>query len=100
MSAKIFAEAVVRNLSATDTRASFLKVRARGKTAVIGYESEGDWIPLLRIAGGSGAYNVADLQVRHRSSWQPTFIRGVPAKLAQELSGPLAFLWELHVDPP
>jgi hypothetical protein len=99
VSARIFAEAVVRNLCAEDARASFLEVRARGKTAVIGYESVGEWIPLLRIAGGSGAYNVADLQVRHRSSWQPTLIRGVPAKLAQELAGPIAFVWQLHVDP-
>lgn len=99
MSAGVFAEAVVRNLCAADARASFLEVRAQGKTAVIGYESESEWIPLLRIAGGSGAYNVADLQVRHRSSWQSTLVRGVPAKLAQALAGPMAFVWQLHADP-
>lgn len=96
MSAEWFAQQVIDAVVEADERASFLAVRARGKTAVIGYEDEGDWVPLFRVAHGSGAYNVANLQVRHRTSWMPTLVRGVPAKVAEELIGPLRFLWEQH----
>ncbi len=96
MSAERFANAVVREIVTADERASFLAVRARGKTAVIGYDDDGEWVPLFRVAHGSGAYNVANLQVRHGRSWQPTLVRGAPARIAEELIGPLRFLWEQH----
>lgn len=85
MSAEWFAQQVIDAVVEADERASFLAVRARGKTAVIGYDDEGDWVPLFRVAHGSGAYNVANLQVRHRTSWKPTLVRGVPVKIAEEL---------------
>ena len=97
MNAKVFAGRLLDRLTTADPAAAFLKVRARGKTAVLGYECEGEWIPLLRVAGGSGAYNVADLQVRHRTSWQPTFTRGVPAVLAGQLAEALRFTWAMHI---
>lgn len=96
MNAAGFARQVVDAVVAADERANFLEIRPRGKTAVIGYDDQGQWVPLFRIAHGSGAYNVANLQVRHGSSWQPTFVRGIPAKVAEELIGPLRFLWEQH----
>lgn len=96
LSAESFANAVLRDLVKADQRAEFLAVRARGKTAVLGYDDEGEWVPLFRIAGGSAAFNVADLQVRHQRGWQPTFVRGVPKLIAEQLSGPLRFLWEFH----
>jgi len=96
MNAASFANDVVREIVAADERASFLAVRARGKIAVIGYDDAGEWVPLFRVAHGSAAYNVANLQVRHRNSWQPTLVRGVPATIAEELIGPLRFLWEPH----
>jgi hypothetical protein len=96
MSAQRFADEVVWQLTKADERASFIVARARGKTAVLGYEYDGEWVPLFRITGGSAAYNVASLQVRHRSGWQPTFVRGVPATMAERLSGPFRFLWEIH----
>ena len=97
MNAKLFAERLLHELTTADQAAAFLRVRARGKTAVLGYECEGEWVPLLRVGGGSGAYNVADLQVRHRTSWQPTFTRGVPAVLAKQLAEPLRFTWAMHI---
>ena len=96
MSAERFAQAVVDAVAAAENDARFLVVRARGKTAVIGYDDSGEWVPLFRIAHGSGAYNVADLQVRHGRAWEPTHVRGVPVKIAEELVGPLRFLWEMH----
>lgn len=96
MNAERFADLVLRELVNRDELARFLSVRARGKTAAIGYEVDEEWVPLLRIANGSAAYNVADLQVRHRRKWQPTFVRGVPAVIAENLAGPLRFVWELH----
>ena len=96
MNAGSFAESVLKAVIAADERARFLSARQRGKTAIIGYLDEGEWVPVFRITGGSAAYNVADLQVRHGSSWQPTLVRGIPAVVAEALSGPLRFLWEQH----
>ncbi len=97
MSAQYFADCVLKELKNLDPQSDFLQVRARGKTAVLGYEDQSEWVPIFRIAGGSGAYNVADLQVRHRTTWQPTFIRGVPAVLAKQLASELRFIWESHI---
>ena len=96
MNAGSFAQAVLRAVIAADERASFLTARPHGKTAVIGFLDDGEWVPVFRITGGSGAYNVASLQVRHRTTWQPTLVRGVPAAVAEQLIGPLRFLWEQH----
>jgi hypothetical protein len=96
MSAERFANCVIREMVAVDERAGFLKVRARGGTAVLGYDDEGEWVPVFRVAHGSGAYNVANLQVRQRRSWQSTLVRGTPAMLAEHLLGPFRFLWEQH----
>ncbi len=96
MNAESFAISVIQKIVAADKRASFLAVRARGRTAVIGYDDAGEWVSILRFAHGSGSYNVADLQVRHHRSWKPTFVRGTPERIADELIGPLRFLWEQH----
>ncbi len=96
MNAQCFADSVIREIVAADERASFLTVRARGKTAVIGYDDEGEWVPIFRVAHGSASYNVANLQVRQGRAWQPTLVRGIPAQIADELIGPLRFLWEQH----
>lgn len=96
MTAETFAQSVLYAVAEADERASFLSVRARGKTAVIGYLDDDEWVPVFRIAGGSGAYNVANLQVRHRTKWEPTLVRGVPNVIAEQLIGPLRFLWEQH----
>ncbi len=97
MSAKYFANCVIEEMVAVDERADFLRVRARGKTAVLGYYDDREWVPVFRVAHGSGAYNVANLQVRYRRSWQPTPVRGTPARLAEHLLGPLHFLWQQHL---
>jgi hypothetical protein len=96
MNAGSFAQAVIHAVVSADERASFLSARPRGKTAVIGYLDVDEWVPIFRITGGSGAYNVASLQVRHGTTWQPTLVRGVPAAVAEQLVGPLRFLWEQH----
>jgi len=96
MNAKSFGLQVLRELIEHNELAQFLTVRARGKTAVLGYEIDEDWVPLFRFANGSAAFNVADLQIRHRETWKPTFVRGVPAMLAEALAGPLRPFWELH----
>lgn len=96
MNAEIYAQHVLRKLVQEDATARFLEVRARGATATIGYHDAGEWVALLRIAHGSAAYNVAQLEVRHRQSWQPTFVRGTPDHVAAALLGDLRFLWELH----
>jgi hypothetical protein len=96
VSAESFGRRVLRELTEHNELARFLSVRARGKTAVLGYEVDDDWVPLFRFANGSAAFNVADLQIRHRETWQPTFVRGIPAAIAETLAGPLRPFWELH----
>ena len=96
MNAHSFTDCVLRELRKLNPNTDFLTVRSRGKSAVIGYENDAEWIPLFRIVGGSAAFNVANLQVRHKTSWAPTFIRGVPKDVASELAGNLSFIWEIH----
>jgi hypothetical protein len=96
MNAESFAIQVLRELTAHNALAQFLTIRARGKTAVLGYEIDDEWVPLFRVANGSAAFNVADLQIRHRETWQFTFIRGIPPFIAEALAGPLKPFWELH----
>lgn len=100
MSAENFTNCVLQQLACADEYASFLAVRARGKTAVIGYDDAGEWVPIFRVAHGSASFNVADIQVRHGRSWQPTFVRGTPFQIAEQLIGPLRFLWKLHAQLP
>jgi hypothetical protein len=99
-----FANHVLRGLRERDARAEGLDVRVRGKAAVLGYLEDGEWVPLLRLSNPSAAVNVMNLDVRHHGRWAPTFIRGVPAAIIDELVGPLGFTWQLALldwpEPP
>lgn len=93
--AAYFANLVLKRLHAESELAkTWLQARPRGKTATIGLEEDGEWVPLLRFANGSGAFNVMDLQVRDKTRWARTGIRGVPDVVADQLVGPLRFTWE------
>ena len=93
-----FAGLVLSRLHAdSDLARAWLQLRARGTTAVIGLEDDGQWVPLLRFANGSGAFNVMDVEVRHHTSWAHTGVRGVPDAVADVLVGSLRFTWEFHV---
>lgn len=93
-----FGDEVVHLLRVESDLAAFLLVRARGKTATIGVMDADEWVPLLRMVNGSGAFNVMDLQVRHKRSWARTGHRGIPAALVTELLGPLRFTWEMEAE--
>jgi hypothetical protein len=95
MSADSFAHTLVCELRHRDGRAAVLKVGGRGKTAVIGIEDDGEFVPLLRVAHASAKYNVMNLDVRHQRSWAPTFHRGTPSELAEALAGTLQHLWTI-----
>lgn len=97
MNAEHFAKFVLNELRQLDDRAGFLSFRTRGKASVIGFDDDGEWVPLFRIVGGSAAYNVANLQIRHRNKWEPTLVRGGHKVIADELAGPLRFFWEANV---
>ncbi|MDX1644723.1 MAG: hypothetical protein R3244_10235 [Thermoanaerobaculia bacterium] len=96
MNAESYANLVLRRLASLEPASVFLAARARGKTAVLGFEDEGEWVPLFRIANGSASFNVADLQIRHGRRWEPSFVRGVPDKVADALAGEFRFLWQFH----
>ena len=90
-----FASALLSHLRQMDPRAQALKSGpSRGGAVVVGIDDDG-FQPLLRVSGGSGKFNVMSLFVRHRRSWAPTFQRGTPAALAQQLAGPFQHLWTI-----
>jgi len=90
-----FASALLAELGRLDPRARALKQGpSRGGTVVVGIDDEG-FQPLLRLSSGSAKFNVMSLFVRHHRSWAPTFQRGTPATLAQQLAGPLQHLWTI-----
>lgn len=93
-----FASSLLAELRQHDPRADALICRARGKTAVIGIEDEGEFVPLLKLDAGSAAFNVMSLFVHHHGRWQPTFKRGIPKDLAEILAGPLSYLWTIHAN--
>lgn len=92
-----FANRVLRGLRERDPRAEALDARVRGKRAVFGYVDDGEWVPLLRLSNPSAAANVMNLDVRHKTRWAPTFVRGVPDVIVDHLAGPLSFTWQLHL---
>jgi hypothetical protein len=93
-----FAEELRLALQAIDHRAVHLRVTARGPAAVIGIDEGDTWVPLLRLSRPSGSYNVMSVSVRHGGAWAPAFARGIPAKLAEDLTGPYMSFWAPEVD--
>lgn len=98
MDSDSFAQQLLRALCARDSLATHLRVKARGKTAIIGIDEGEAWVPLLRLSNPSAAFNVMNLDVRQGRGWAPTFERGVPEKLAEDLLGPLVFTWATEVE--
>ena len=90
-----FASSLLVELRKLDPRAQALKSRrGQGKAVILGIDDEG-FQPLLRLAAGSAKFNVMSLFVDHHGRWAPTFQRGTPSLLAQQLAGPLQHLWVL-----
>jgi len=93
-----FASSLLAELRQRDARAQALTFRARGKSAVIGIDDEGEFVPLLKLDAGSAAFNVMSLFVHHHGRWQPTLKRGIPKDLAETLATSLSHLWTIHAD--
>lgn len=93
-----FARYLLRALLAREPRAVHLSIRARGKKAIIGIDEGENWVELLRLSNPSAAVNVMSLDVPQGRGWAPTFERGVPERLAEVLTGQLAFIWLPEVD--
>ncbi len=92
-----FTSELLAELRKLDPRAQALKKRpSRGGGVVVGIDDDG-FQPLLRVSSGSARFNVMSLFVRHHRSWAPTFQRGTPAALAEQLAGPLQHLWTIPV---
>ena len=97
MSAESLASELLARLRELDPRAQALKTkRGRGNSVVLGIDDDG-FQPLLYLDRGSAKFNVMSLFARHGRSWAPTFQRGTPAALAQQLAGPLQHLWAIPV---
>ena len=96
--AETFATRVLQSLQVQAPLAEHLDVRKRGKTATIGLEDQGEWVPLIRLANGSASFNVMSLEVRSHGRWEPTGVRGVPKDVAAALATTLRFLWEFEVN--
>jgi hypothetical protein len=96
--ASSFASDLLAELRRRDPLAQGLVSRSRGKAAVIGIVDEGDFVPLLRLDAGSAAFNKMSLFVHHRRSWEPTFLAGTPAMLAEPLAGELRYLWAMAAE--
>jgi len=95
MNAESFAIMLLAQLRELDPQADALKnAPAHGGAVTLGIEDEG-FEPLLRLSAGSAKFNVMSLFVRHHGHWAPTFQRGTPGELAEQLAGPLRHLWAI-----
>jgi hypothetical protein len=92
-----FAQMLTARLRDRCPEAAPLKARKGREAADVGIEDDGEFVPLLRLRNASKACNVMSLWVHHREQWLPTFVRGTPAELAEQLAGPLAHLWRIPV---
>lgn len=97
MNAFAFAQQLVSKLRARCPEAAPLRAQQARGAADVGIDDGGEFEPLLRLKNPSSAFNVMSLWVRHGRAWQPTFVRGTPAEIADKLAGPYAFLWRIHV---
>jgi len=96
--AESFANSVLAALRARDTRVAALRAKGRGGTAVIGVDdADTGFVPLLRLTAASRAYNVMTLLVRQGNHWMPTFQRGTPEQLAEQLATRFQHLWLIAV---
>ena len=98
LTASYFAALLLTELRKRDPRAASLRVQGRGKTAVIGFDDEGEFFPLFGLTGASPKFNVMSLLVNHRGKWHPTFKRGTPKELADPLAGELKYLWTIPLE--
>lgn len=101
MSARSFAASLLAEMRSIDSRAAKLRTAARGKadkTAVIGIDDDGEFVPLLKLTGASGKFNVMTVLVHHHGQWRPTFKRGTPKTLAQPFTGELQHLWTIPLE--
>ena len=95
MTAESFAVVLLARLRELDPEAQALKKGpARRGGVTLGIDDEG-FQPLMRLSAGSAKLNVMGLFVRRHHSWFPTFQRGTPGELAQQLAGPLRHLWAI-----
>jgi len=95
MTPESFASTLLAELRKLDPRARALKTqRGRDRSVVLGIDDEG-FQPLLRLSAGSAKFNVMSLFVRYHNGWAPTFQRGTPAALAEQLAGPFQHLWTI-----
>lgn len=92
-----FASELLRQMQQRDRRATVLQMQEGPgmRTRVLGLVDEGQWVPLLRLGAQSAACNVMSVFVPQRGRWMPTFVRGTPVELAEQLTGPFAYLWSL-----
>ncbi len=99
---RYFASKLLRELQKRDPRACVLRVhdQPRMRAVVISLLDDGEFVPLLRLGAPSAACNVMSLFVPHRGHWIPTFRRGTPAMLADELAGPFSYLWTIAATLP
>lgn len=94
--AEAYANLVLHELRGAHPVAAALQVRARGKTATVGIDDHGSWVPLFRFSSPSASFNVMSLDVRHHERWEPTYVRGVPADAVGALLDELRFIWEIE----
>lgn len=101
MSATYFAGCLLAQMRSIDPRAAGLRAVAADradKTAVIGIDDEGEFVPLLKLTGASASFNVMSVLVQHHGQWRPTFKRGTPKTLAEPFTGELQHLWTIPLE--
>lgn len=92
-----FAQSLIARVRSHFPEAAALRPRKGRDGADIGIEDDGEFEPVFRVKNGSKAGNVMSLWVYLHEQWQPTFIRGTPAEIAEKLAGPFTYLWRIPV---
>ena len=94
---KGFAQSVLEKLCEQDSCATRLHLTkgTGARLPVVGFDDNGEFVPVLRLDNPSVAANTMSLSVHLHNRWQPTMHRGTPAELASLLAGPLQHLWAI-----
>lgn len=91
-----FAYNLLWELQKLDSRADALKIRAKGKIAILSID-DGEFVPLLRLADPTPKFAKMMLFVRHKRAWHTTCYKDTAEMLAKLLAGEFAYLWTIPV---
>ena len=95
MGARGFGSSVISQLQVLEPRAVTLQLDAKKDSVAIGFDIEGQFLPLFGLAAPTPKYSKMTLFIWDNGDWKPTFYNGTYNMIAERLIPILEPLWSL-----